>query len=94
MSEPIRPPFTQDSALAKVRAAEDGWNSRDPVKVSLAYSLDSVWRNRGEFVTGRRADSGIPGKEMEPGARVPPCQGTLGLFRPADRSPFPVRMAR
>ncbi len=54
MSAPIRPPFTQDSALAKVRAAEDAWNSRDPVKVSLAYSIDSAWRNRGEFVVGRQ----------------------------------------
>ena len=54
MSAPIRPPFTQDSAVAKVRAAEDAWNSRDPVNVSLAYSLDSVWRNRGEFVVGRQ----------------------------------------
>jgi uncharacterized protein len=53
MSAPIRPPFTRDSAVAKVRAAEDAWNSRDPVRVSLAYSIDSEWRNRGEFVRGR-----------------------------------------
>jgi nuclear transport factor 2 (NTF2) superfamily protein len=53
MSTMIRPPFTLESALAKVRAAEDAWNSRDPVRVSLAYSSDSEWRNRGEFVRGR-----------------------------------------
>jgi uncharacterized protein len=53
MSTTIRPPFTHESALAKVRAAEDAWNSRDPERVSLAYSTDSEWRNRGEFVTGR-----------------------------------------
>ena len=47
------PPFTRDTAAAKVRKAEDGWNSRDPEKVSLAYTVDSVWRNRAEFVTGR-----------------------------------------
>jgi uncharacterized protein len=47
------PPFTRDTAALKVRAAEDGWNSRDPQRVSLAYSVDSVWRNRSEFVTGR-----------------------------------------
>ncbi len=41
------------SAILKVRAAEDGWNSRDPERVSLAYTVDSVWRNRSEFVTGR-----------------------------------------
>ncbi|KFB99848.1 hypothetical protein GTGU_03964 [Trabulsiella guamensis ATCC 49490] len=55
MSEqrPPLPPFTRESAIQKVRAAEDGWNSRDPQKVSLAYSPDSVWRNRSDFVTGR-----------------------------------------
>ncbi|MFD9129338.1 DUF1348 family protein [Kitasatospora sp. NPDC059571] len=55
MSEqrPPVPPFTRDSAVEKVRRAEDGWNSRDPRTVSLAYSADSRWRNRAEFVTGR-----------------------------------------
>lgn len=47
------PPFTLETAREKVRKAEDGWNSRDPQKVSLAYSVDSRWRNRSEFVTGR-----------------------------------------
>lgn len=49
----ILPPFTADSAAAKVRAAEDAWNSRDPQRVSLAYSEDSEWRNRSEFIRGR-----------------------------------------
>jgi nuclear transport factor 2 (NTF2) superfamily protein len=49
----IVPPFTAESAVRKVRAAEDGWNTRDPVRVSLAYTEDSVWRNRDQFVTGR-----------------------------------------
>lgn len=49
----IRPPFTMETAIAKVRAAEDAWNSRDPVRVSLAYSEDSQWRNRSEFFQGR-----------------------------------------
>lgn len=49
----IRPPFNLESAMAKVRAAEDAWNSRDPDRVSLAYSADSVWRNRDQFVRGR-----------------------------------------
>lgn len=55
MSEqrPPLPPFTRESAAAKVRAAEDGWNSCDPHRVSLAYSVDSYWRNRAEFVQGR-----------------------------------------
>jgi hypothetical protein len=47
------PPFTREIAIQKVRLAEDGWNSRDPARVSLAYSLDSRWRNRSEFVHGR-----------------------------------------
>ena len=51
----IAPPFTLVTALQKVRLAEDAWNSRDPKRVALAYSEDSVWRNRSEFVTGRAA---------------------------------------
>lgn len=47
------PPFTRETAILKVRKAEDGWNSRNPQQVSLAYTPDSVWRNRAEFVTGR-----------------------------------------
>ncbi len=52
---PPLPPFTAETARQKVRAAEDGWNRRDPAKVSLAYTVDSVWRNRSEFLTGREA---------------------------------------
>ena len=48
------PPFTHDSAIAKVRMAEDGWNSRDPEKVSRVYTTDSRWRNRSEFLVGRK----------------------------------------
>ena len=47
------PPFTRESAIAKVRLAEDGWNSRDPQWVSLVYTVDSRWRNRAEFLVGR-----------------------------------------
>lgn len=50
---PPFPPFTQESALRKVQAAEDAWNSRDPHRVALAYTPDSVWRNRDTFLTGR-----------------------------------------
>jgi nuclear transport factor 2 (NTF2) superfamily protein len=53
MTRPPLPPFTRDSAIQKVRLAEDGWNTRDPQKVSLAYTEDCRWRNRAEFVTGR-----------------------------------------
>lgn len=47
------PPFDEESARRKVQAAEDAWNSRDPERVAQAYTDDSVWRNRGEFITGR-----------------------------------------
>ena len=50
---PPLPPFTEETARQKVQAAEDAWNSRDPERVSLAYSEDSVWRNRDRFVRGR-----------------------------------------
>jgi len=49
------PPFTLETATAKVQAAEDAWNSKNPEKVSMAYSIDSKWRNRDEFFTGRKA---------------------------------------
>ncbi|MEM1369492.1 MAG: nuclear transport factor 2 family protein [Cyanobacteria bacterium P01_H01_bin.15] len=52
-SKPPFPPFTIETATQKVRMAEDGWNGRNPEKVALAYSVDSVWRNRAEFVSGR-----------------------------------------
>ena len=50
---PPVPPFTLETAIQKIRGAEDGWNSRDPERVSLVYTPDSVWRNRAEFVRGR-----------------------------------------
>jgi hypothetical protein len=55
MSEerPPFPPFTAESAAQKVQAAEDAWNTRDPERVALAYTVDSIWRNRDTFVTGR-----------------------------------------
>jgi uncharacterized protein len=50
---PPFPPFTKETARQKVQAAEDGWNTRDPERVALAYTEDSVWRNRDQFVSGR-----------------------------------------
>ncbi|MER6981531.1 DUF1348 family protein [Streptomyces carpinensis] len=52
-SKPPVPPFTRESAIEKVRLAEDAWNTRDPERVSLAYTVDSRWRNRAEFINGR-----------------------------------------
>jgi hypothetical protein len=64
MTDPIEtrpplPPFTRETAIQKVRGAEDGWNTRDPERVSLAYTPQSVWRNRSEFVTGRKEIVGL-----------------------------------
>ncbi|KAF0123731.1 MAG: response regulator receiver [Methylocystaceae bacterium] len=53
MSRPPLPPFTLETATQKVRMAEDAWNTRDPERVSLAYTVDSRWRNRAEFLVGR-----------------------------------------
>ena len=53
-TRPPLPPFTRETAIQKVRLAEDGWNSRDPEKVALAYAIDSRWRNRAEFPHGRQ----------------------------------------
>ena len=52
-ARPPLPPFTRDTAIEKVRLAEDAWNSRDPARVAQAYTLDCHWRNRAEFVNGR-----------------------------------------
>ena len=52
---PPLPPFNHEAAVKKVRAAENAWNTRDPEKVSLAYTADSIWRNRSEFLVGRQA---------------------------------------
>jgi nuclear transport factor 2 (NTF2) superfamily protein len=54
-ARPPFPPFTRATAIQKVRMAEDGWNTRDPERVALAYTVDTVWRNRAEFLSGRAA---------------------------------------
>lgn len=69
MSRPPLPPFTEESAREKVRLAEDGWNTRDAAKVTLAYTTDTRWRNRAHFVNNRQeAEAFLTGKwirEME-----------------------------
>ncbi|MEX1154694.1 DUF1348 family protein [Parvibaculum sp.] len=55
MERPPFPPFTEETARQKVRAAEDAWNGRDPERVAMAYTPDSIWRNRSEFLAGREA---------------------------------------
>ena len=58
-TQTIQPPFTHETALKKVQMAEDAWNSRDPERVALAYSFDSEWRNRAEFLRGRNEIKGF-----------------------------------
>ncbi|MDF2712919.1 MAG: uncharacterized protein K0R62_8571, partial [Nonomuraea muscovyensis] len=65
MTRPPVPPFTAETARAKVRAAEDAWNTRDPHRVALAYTPDSVWRNRDEFVTGREEIAAFLARKWE-----------------------------
>ena len=57
MTRPPVPPFTEETAHIKVRAAEDAWNSRDPAKIALAYTTESQWRNRSEFVNGTQGNN-------------------------------------
>ncbi len=64
-ARPPVPPFTLESAVEKVRLAEDGWNSRDPNRVALAYTPDSQWRNRAEFPTGREQIAAFLARKWE-----------------------------
>lgn len=65
MTRPPVPPFTRATAVQKIRAAEDAWNSRDPEKVALAYTPGSRWRNRSEFLTGREEIVGFLTRKWE-----------------------------
>ena len=72
---PPLPPFTRETAIQKVRMAEDAWNTRDPERVSLAYTIDSRWRNRAEFPVGRARDRRVPHAQMGARTRLPADQG-------------------
>ena len=65
MTRPPVPPFTEETAIQKVRAAEDAWNSREPAKVALAYTPDSQWRNRSQFLSGRDEITGFLTQKWE-----------------------------
>ena len=84
MSRPPLPPFTAETAAQKARMAEDAWNSRDPARVALAYTTDSRWRNRAEFMQGREAIEAFLTRKWAR-ARLPPDQGSLGLPRQPHR---------
>lgn len=87
------PPFTAETARKKVQAAEDGWNTRDPEIVALAYSEDTVWRNRDEFLTGRDAIKAFLYRKWRKELHYKLMKGTLGVHRQPNICPFRVRMA-
>ena|ERR1700736_6171805 len=93
-ARPPLPPFTRETAIQKVRLAEDGWNTRDPQKLALAYAIDSRWRNRSEFINGRNEIVAFLtrkwGKELE----LQTHQGTVGFHRESHRGTLRLRMAR
>ena len=78
-TRPPLPPFTRETAIQKVRLAEDGWNSRDPEKVALAYTIDSRWRNRAEFPNGRQEIIEFLTTEVGERTRLSTHQRALGL---------------
>ena len=78
-SRPPFPPFTLETAIQKVQAAEDAWNTRDPERVSLAYTEDSQWRNRDEHIVGRDADRRVPHPEVAARTRLCAAQEPVGL---------------
>jgi nuclear transport factor 2 (NTF2) superfamily protein len=85
---PPLPPFTPETAAQKVRAAEDGWNNRDPHKVSLAYTGHSRWRNRAEFINGRAEIVDFLTRQVGEGARIPADQGAVVRRRQSHRRAF------
>jgi hypothetical protein len=92
-ARPPFPPFTRDSAVQKVRLAEDAWNTRDPAKVALAYAIDSRWRNRSVPLWTNRNHC-FPLSQMGQGAGVQAYQGTVGVHWEPDRGTLRLRVAR
>ena len=87
MAPPV-PPFTRETAIAKVRGAEDGWNSRDPERVSKFTRRIAVWRNRAEFPRGRAEIIAFLTRKWARGTGLPADQGALGLHWQSDRRAF------
>ena len=78
---PPLPPFDEETARQKVQAAEDAWNSRDPERVALAYTEDTEWRNRTEFINGRAQVVEFLRRKWKQGTGLPPQKRTLGFSR-------------
>jgi nuclear transport factor 2 (NTF2) superfamily protein len=88
------PPFTRETAIQKVRLAEDGWNTRDAEQVALAYSLDSRWRNRSEFVNGKTGHHRFFNAQVGERAGIPVDQRALGFHGQSHRRALCLRVAR
>src|SRR4051794_20190911 len=88
---PPFPPFTLETARQKVQAAEDAWNTCDPGKVSLAYSEDSVWRNRDRFLQGRAEIVAFLTEKLGARARLRAAQVAVDLRRQPHRGALPIR---
>jgi Protein of unknown function (DUF1348) len=91
-ARPPFPPFTRDTAVQKVRLAEDGWNTRDPAKVALAYTIDSRWRNRSEFINGRSEIIAFL-SQVGQRARLQTHQGNVGIHEKPRRRTLRLRVA-
>ena len=91
-SRPPAPPFDLETATLKVRLAEDAWNSRDPARVALAYTPDSVWRNRDLFLTGREAIVDFLTGKWRAELDYPADQRALGVRGGPHRGAVPVRV--
>ena len=87
------PPFNLDSATRKVRMAEDAWNTRDPERVSLAYTVDSQWRNRSEFINGRAQLREFLARKWSTELDYRLVK-RLGIHRKSHRGSLSVRVAR
>ena len=95
MSRPPLPPFNAEAAAQKVRLAEDAWNSRDPVRVAQGYSVDSIWRNRAEFITGREQIEAFLEQKQAGLLRELQKQPELGRFNfPGYMGPDPNNIMR
>src|SRR5579862_6493572 len=93
-ARPPLPPFTRESAIQKVRLAEDGWNTRDPAKVALGYTSDSRWRNRSEFINGRNEIIDFLSRKWARKLDYRLHQGNVGICRKPDRRALRLRVAR
>jgi Protein of unknown function (DUF1348) len=94
IQRPPLPPFTHETAIQKVRLAEDGWNSRTPEKVALAYTIDSRWRNRSEFVNGRQEIIAFLTRKWAKELDYRLVKGTVGLRRKSHCGALCLRIPR